>query len=241
MADDVDATDADGYRGAPGHGSDDSKMRFRMLRYARHALMAGALVGALSASVPPAPAQSAALPPQNLTRLVGDAELIVVAQVMRVTDGFTPQGEPYTEVTLGIDECPKGALRGGARHTFRQFGLVAPRKMPDGQMLLAVSPDGYPRWHEGERVVAFLEQPEPRTGLQTTVGLAHGKLNLLDGRAVNELGNRGLFDGVRIDGGLLTQRERAMIASRGPVDAATFVGLVARAARENWVATGKMR
>jgi len=216
-------------------------MPFRMLRNARHVLLAGALVAVLSASVPPVPAQSSGLPPQNLTRLVGDAELIVVAQVMRVTDGLTPQGEPYTEVTLGIDECPKGAIRGGARLTFRQFGLVAPRKMPDGQMLLTVSPDGYPHWQEGERVIAFLEQPEPRTGLQTTVGLAHGKLNLLDGRAVNELGNRGLFDGVRVNGGLLTERERAMFSSRGPVDAATFVGLVGRAVRENWIATGKMR
>lgn len=212
-----------------------------MLRHARHVLLAVALVAALTASLPPVPAQSTGLPARNLTRLVGDAELIVVAQVMRVTDGLTPQGEPYTEVTLGIHECPKGGLRGGTRHTFRQFGLVAPRKMPDGRMLLAVSPDGYPHWQEGERVIAFLEQPETRTGLQTTVGLAHGKLNLLDGRAVNELGNRGLFDGVRFSGGLLTERERAMIASRGPVDAATFVGLVGRAARENWVGTGKLR
>jgi hypothetical protein len=215
-------------------------MSFRTLRYARHVLLACALVVALTASLPSTPAQSTP-PPQNLTRLVGDAELIVVAQVMRVTDGLTPQGEPYTEVTLGIDECQKGGLKGGARHTFRQFGLVAPRKMPDGRMLLAVSPDAFPQWQEGERVIAFLGKPAPRTGLQTTVGLAQGKLELLDGRAVNELGNRGLFDGVRVSGGLLTERERAMLSSRGAVDAATFVGLVGRAVRENWVGTGKMR
>jgi hypothetical protein len=212
-----------------------------MFRRARHVLLVATVFAALGVSLPSVPAQSTQPQPRNFTRLVGEAQLIVVAQVMRVTDGLTPQGEPYTEVTLGIDDCPKGGLRGGARHTFRQFGLVAPRKMPDGQMLLAVSPDGFPHWQEGERVIAFLERPEPRTGLQTTVGLAHGKLNLLDGRAVNELGNRGLFDGVRVTGVVLADRERSMLSGRGPVDAAIFVGLIGRAVRENWIAEGRMR
>jgi hypothetical protein len=108
-------------------------------------------------------------------------------------------------------------------------------------MLLAVSPDGFPRWQEGELVIAFLQAAASKTGLQSTVGLAQGKLSLLDGRAVNELDNRGLFEGVRIDPALLGAAERTMLASSGPVDAAVFARLVNRAVRENWIAAGKMR
>jgi hypothetical protein len=113
--------------------------------------------------------------------------------------------------------------------------------MPNGRMLLAVSPEGFPRWQEGENVIAFLQKPAVKTGLQTTCGLAQGKLNVLDGQVFNELNNRGLFDGVRINDALLSRNERAMLASRGPVDAATFVGLVGRAVSEDWITSGKMR
>ncbi len=57
----------------------------------------------------------------------------------------------------------------------------------------------------------------------------------------NEFNNRGLFDGVKINDALLSKNERAMLASQGPVDAATFVGLVGRAVSENWITTGEMR
>jgi hypothetical protein len=104
-----------------------------------------------------------------------------------------------------------------------------------------VSPEGFPRWQEGERIIAFLHKPAGKTGLQTTSGLAQGKLNLLDGQVFNEFNNRGLFDGVKINDALLSKNERAMLASQGPVDAATFVGLVGRAVSENWITTGEMR
>jgi len=106
---------------------------------------------------------------------------------------------------------------------------------------VAVTPEGFPRWQEGEQMVAFLHRPAKRTGLQTTAGLAQGKLTLLNGRMANEFDNRGLFDGVKISDDLLTEKERAMLKSSGPVDAATFIGLVGRAVSENWVATGEMR
>ena len=64
---------------------------------------------------------------------------------------------------------------------------------------------------------------------------------MLDGKVFNESDNRGLFDGVKINDALLGRNERAMLASKGPVDAATFVGLVGRAVSENWITTGKMR
>ncbi|RPI12339.1 MAG: hypothetical protein EHM60_12215 [Lysobacterales bacterium] len=200
---------------------------------------AAVLVFAWSTSL--APAKDAAAAPRNLTQLVAEARLIVVAKVIRVTDGINAQGLPYTEVTLDVAECPKGGLAAGERPSFRQYGLVAPRKLSNGRMLNTVSPEEFPRWQEGEQVVAFLVAPARRTGLQTTVGLGQGKFSLLDGRVVNGLGNRGLFIGVRVADGLLDARERAMLDSRGPVDAATFVGLVERAVRGDWIATGQLR
>jgi hypothetical protein len=46
---------------------------------------------------------------------------------------------------------------------------------------------------------------------------------------------------VKVQDGLLSAKEREMLASKGAVDAATFVGLVGRAVTGNWIATGEMR
>jgi hypothetical protein len=186
-------------------------------------------------------AHAVKLKQQNLTRLIADADQIVAGKVTRVVDGVSPGGLPYTEITIAVADSAKGELRGGKRYTFRQFGLLEPRKMPNGRTLVAVTPEGFPQWRQGEQVVAFLYRPASRTGLQTTAGLAQGKLNVLNGRVANEFNNRGLFEGVQISDDLLTEKERAMLKSQGPVDAATFVGLVGRAVTENWVARGEMR
>ena len=77
--------------------------------------------------------------------------------------------------------------------------------------------------------------------LETTAGLAQGKLNMLNGKVTNEFNNRGLFEGVKIQEGLLSDKERVMLRSDGAVDAATFVGLVGRAVTGNWIQTGEMR
>ena len=189
-----------------------------------------------------APAADAARPePQNLTRLIADADQIVAGRVTRVVDGVGPGGLPYTEVTIAVADSAKGDLRGGKPYTFHQFGLIEPREMPDGRMLAAVTPEGFPRWQEGEQVVAFLARPAARTGLQTTVGLAQGKLTVRNGRIANEFDNRGLFEGVTISDDLITEKERAMLSSEGPVDVATFVALVGRAVKENWISRGEMR
>jgi len=186
-------------------------------------------------------AHAAKLKPQNLTRLIADADQIVAGKVTRVADGVSERGLPYTEITIAVADSAKGELRGGKRYTFRQFGLLEPRKMPNGRTLVAVTAEAFPTWQEGKQVVAFLYRPASRTGLQTTAGLAQGKLTVLNGRIANEFDNRGLFDGVQISDDLLTDKERAMLKSQGPVDAATFVGLVGRAVNESWVARGEMR
>jgi len=178
---------------------------------------------------------------QNLTQLIADSQSIIAGKVTRVTDGIAANGMPYTEVTISVSDSAKGELRGGASYTFRQFGLLEPRKMPNGRVLVAVTPEGFPRWQQGEQVVAFLYRPASRTGLQTTAGLAQGKLTVLNGRIANEFNNRGLFDDVQISDDLLTDKERAMLKSQGPVDVATFVGLVGRAVNENWIGKGEMR
>ena len=221
------------------HMRTDSHSRRHAWSRARALLAAFVLLFAWS--IPHAPARDVDPPTRNFAGLIADARLIVVAKVIRVTDGINAQGVPYTEVTLDVARCPKGGLAPGERPSFRQYGLVAPRKLPSGQMLDTVTPREFPRWQEGEQVVAFLQAPARGSGLQTTVGLKQGKFSLLDGRAVNDVGNRGLFVGVRVADALLDARERAMLESRGPVDAATFVGLVDRAVRGNWIATGQLR
>jgi len=181
------------------------------------------------------------LKPQNLTQLISDSQSIIAGKVTRVTDGIAPNGMPYTEITVSVSDSAKGELRGGANYTFRQFGLLEPRKLPNGKTLIAVTPEGFPHWTVGEHVIAFMYKPASRTGLQTTAGLAQGKLNVLNGKLTNEFNNRGLFEGVKIQDGLLSDKERAMVKSQGSVDAATFVGLVGRAVSGNWIQTGEMR
>jgi hypothetical protein len=84
-------------------------------------------------------------------------------------------------------------------------------------------------------------EPAIRTGFQTTVGLAQGKLRINNGKVSNDFNNEGLFDGVQIEAGLLSASERAMLAGKGAVDAATLIGLINRAVRESWIANGEMR
>jgi hypothetical protein len=200
-------------------------------------------VAALAAlALPGSPAAHAmTLKKQNLTRLIAESQSIISGTVSRMTDGVAEDGMPYTEVTISVSDVAKGRIRGGSDYTFRQFGLLKPRRMPNGKTLLAVAPEGFPRWAVGEGVVAFLYRPASRTGLQTTAGLAQGKLSVLNGRVRNAFDNQGLFDGVRFQEGLLTARERQMVSSQGALDAATFIGLVGRAVAGNWIATGDMR
>ncbi|UCF69423.1 MAG: hypothetical protein JSV80_09175 [Acidobacteriota bacterium] len=193
----------------------------------------------LAASV----AQAATLANQNLTQLITDSESIVEGTVKSVTDGIDENGLPYTEVTIAVNSTAKGNIEGETEYTFRQFGLLEPRTLEDGTILLTVSPAGFARWHEGESVIAFLHRPATRTGLQTTAGLAQGKLARFDSNtlAANEFGNAGLFEGVWINPELTTPEEKNMLTTAGPVDAGTFMNLVHRAVFEQWIENGEMR
>ena len=188
-----------------------------------------------------APAAFAAkLKPQNLTQLITESESIVAGTVKSVTDGIDANGIPYTEVTLSVSSSAKGSIQDDTEHTFRQFGLLKPRTLENGRTLLAVSPEGFARWVEGESVVAFLYKPASRTGLQTTAGLAQGKLDMVNGNLVNAFGNAGLFEGVEIDAEL-TSAESNLLTTPGAVDAQIFMNLVHRAVAEQWIENGEMR
>ncbi len=202
-------------------------------------LLGAAVIAATLAFAPAA--QATKLKQQNLTQLIGQAQSIVAGTVRSVSDGIDRNGVPYTEVTIAVGTTAKGKLKGGEDYTFRQFGLLEPRTFPNGRQLLAVSPEGFPRWSEGEYVVAFLYAPASRTGLQTTAGMAQGKLTSVNGRLVNSFNNQGLFEGVVVDPALLNADEAAMLENRGAVDTQVFMGLVGRAVAEGWIENGGMQ
>ena len=96
-------------------------------------------------------AQGASVLPRTIVDLIDLSEYILVGTAVDVHDGLTPNQLPYTEVTLQVDESLKGEVP--HTYTFRQFGLLEPRQMPDGRTNLMVSPDGWPRFRSGEKVV----------------------------------------------------------------------------------------
>jgi hypothetical protein len=212
----------------------------------------GLAIAILSLAIAPA-AMAAKLVNRNLTQLIADSETIIAGTVTAVTDGIGENGVPYTEVTIAVASAAKGAVKGAARrapgstaeeapvYTFRQFGLLKPRVMDNGRTFLGVTPEGFARWHEGETVIAFLHKPASMTGLQTTAGLAQGKLVLRNGRYANEFNNRGLFDGVEINRGLTTPAQQNMLLNPGPADAGALMELIERAVADGWIERGEMR
>jgi hypothetical protein len=201
---------------------------------ARSALLAATAALAL-------PAMATQLPPQNLSQMIAKADLIVSGQVTAVKDGIE-NGLPFTEVTLKVGGSAKQALEPNSSYSFRQYGLLAPRKLSDGRYLLPAKIEGMPSWKVGERVLTFMNKPAAKSGMRTPVGLAQGKFSINGNKATNAFNNEGLFEGVSVNSGLLRSSEAAMLAKRsGAVDLAVLQGLVNRAVKNNWVATGVMR
>ncbi|UHQ20741.1 hypothetical protein LVB87_06250 [Lysobacter sp. KIS68-7] len=195
---------------------------------------------ALFAALLPFAAIASTVQPRNVVHLLEDAQDIVVGSVTQVSDGIDPNGVPYTEVTLGVGET----LRGDATHTlvFRQFGLLAPRVLPDGRTLYAVRPQGWPQFAAGERVLLFLTPPARQTGLRTTVGLLQGKLTMTGDRLQSSAGEGALFDAVDTRSAPLTTNERAIVdAPTASYDADAFLAFLRRAIAQRWVETGSVR
>ena len=178
---------------------------------------------------------------QNLTQLITESSSIVFGTVSSVTDGIDAKGVPYTEITISVGSDAKGKIADGESYSFRQFGLLTPRKMPNGKAYIALRPEGFPRWIEGETVVAFLRAPASITGLQTTAGMGQGKLSMLNGKLINEYQNAGMFDGVDIDNKLLTSEQQNMLLNPRAIDASAFIDLVGRAVSEQWIEKGVLK
>jgi hypothetical protein len=182
-------------------------------------------VSVIVATLAPPPASSTSMLPQN--------------EVVGLNDGIDGQNLPYTEVTVRVSDSILGDT--GSTLTFRQFGLLEPREMPNGITNLQVSPAGWPRFQQGEQVMLFLYKEAELTGLQTTVGLFQGKFTIADGQIVNEIRNMNLFHDVQFDTASLTGRERRLVSQRsGALPAGEFIELVRKAVSEHWVEQGRM-
>ncbi len=207
----------------------------------RHSLRKAVLVTAAALVFATPFAQAMKIKQQNLTQLIDDAQTIIHGTVTSVSDGIDAQGVPYTEVTIAVGSSAKGRKHEGEDYTFRQFGLLKPRSLGNGKVLLATTPEGFPEWREGETVVAFLRKPASITGLQTTAGMGQGLFRQVNGALVNDYRNAGLFEDVVISDGLLTNEHRDMITRPGAVSASAFIDLVSRAVDGNWIESGEMK
>jgi hypothetical protein len=200
--------------------------------------LAGALIAALGLAAVSAPSHATSVTPLTVVDLLAHSQTIVAGQVESVTDGFDARGLPYTEVTIKVADTIRGQK--AETYTFRQFGLDKPRKLANGRTYLA-RPTGWPTWRKDEAAIVFLYSKARTTGLQTTVGLGHGKLSLANGVAMNGYDNAGLFSGVQADRGLLTTAEQALLGTKkGPVDADTLRRFLHRAVDGNWVKKGSI-
>ena len=167
----------------------------------------------------------------NVARLIEYSELILVGQVVGMTDGFDGNNLPYTDITLRVAEMIKGAA--GGSYTFRQFGLMAPRDMGDGRTYVGVSPDGFPRFELGEQVIVFLHA-RTSLGFQSSAGLLQGKFIIESSRVFNAINNAGLFENINVDPELLTDAEQKMIGTaNGKCPDETFRGFVRKAINQD--------
>jgi len=205
---------------------------------ARHALVAALFVLAATAV---APLQASQLVPQNLKQMIHAADVIFTGEVTRVTDGVE-SGLPFTEVTMKVNSSIKRDMAVGSPYTFRQYGLLKPRKLQDGRYLLTSKIEGMATWTIGEKVTTFMNKPASRTRMSTPVGMAQGKFTYSGTQAANSFDNRSLFRGMSVDASVLNAKEAAMLAkTAGPVEGDVLINFVKRAVKEQWIEKGVMR
>jgi hypothetical protein len=107
---------------------------------------------------------------------------------------------------------------------------------------LMVTPAGWTTYVQGEEAILFLNRPAKFTGLQTTVGLAHGKFKVSAAGASNDTNNSGLFAHVRVEPKLLGGADRDLMrTNKRPVNTKAFVSLVRKAVKGRWIEQGSMR
>jgi len=203
----------------------------------RHALMSAVVLCATAVT----PLHASQLVTQNLKQMIQEADVIVTGEVSKVTDGVE-NGLPFTEVTMKVNSSIKRDLALNSNYSFRQYGLLKPRKLQDGRYLLATKIEGMATWTVGEKVTTFMNKPASRTRMSTPVGLAQGKFTYSGAQVANSFENRGLFKGMSVDPSVLNAKEAAMLAKpAGPVEGEVLMNFVNRAVNEKWVEKGVMR
>ena len=177
----------------------------------------------------------------NLVDLVGKSEPILRGTVKTVTDGIDARGFPYTEVTVHVAEAIRGERRN--EYTFRQFGLLKPRSMGNGTVNLMVTPAGWTTYTQGEEAILFLNRHARYTGLQTTVGLSHGKFAVSRAGASNDANNSGTVCARQGRSEAVGRFRPADHEHRTPgaVNTKAFVSLVRKAVKGRWIEQGSMR
>ena len=204
----------------------------------RHALTSGVFILAATALTP---LHASQLVSQNLKQMIQEADVIVTGEVSKVTDGIE-NGLPFTEVTMKVNSSIKRDLALNSNYSFRQYGLLKPRKLQDGRYLLATKIEGMATWTVGEKVTTFMNKPASRTRMTTPVGMAQGKFTYSGAQAANSYDNRGLFKGMSVDPSALNAKESAMLAKpAGAVEGEVLMNLVKRAVKEKWIEKGVMR
>lgn len=174
----------------------------------------------------------------SIVDLIDTSESIVVAEVVKIEDGFDSRNLPYTDITLNVVEDVTGG-RTGVR-ILRQFGLQTPRRLDGNRTALSVTPAGFPRFAVSEKVVLFLYQASPMTQMQTTVGLTQGKFTInADGMVVNEIGNSNLFQNVgSMDSRMPEAAQKLVKSTGGEINEDAFLSFVRNAVDERWVEEG---
>ncbi len=186
-------------------------------------------------------AQATQLVHQNLSKMIRAADVIVSGEVIKVSDGIA-NGVPFTEISVKVKNSAKKTLAANSVYTFRQYGLLKARKLPDGRFMLPAKIEGMPSWTVGERVLSFMNKPASGTGLVTPVGLAQGKFTTTGTSVSNSFNNRALFEGVKVNADVLRPEEAALLAkTSGGIDASSLQHLVQRAVTEQWIEKGVMR
>lgn len=197
----------------------------------KHRLLVGfSMVMALL--LPLSAAHGSTVEKMNISDLIGNGDLIIVATVVNMSDGFDGSGIPYTDITVQVHETLQGNANG--MYTFRQFGLLAPRDMGNGRTFVGVSPDGFPKFAVGQEVVLFL-YAETSLGFQSTAGLLQGKFDVRNGEVANGIDNLDLFKDAVADEAMLDDAEMKMMQQKvGPVHKDTLISFVNKAVANGW-------
>lgn len=211
----------------------------RLMTGGRAGVRALPVLLALAWAAPGGTALAMSLTSANVVDLLDQANAIVVGRVEAVTDGIDERGIPYTEITLDISETIRGDL--AETYTFRQFGLLNPRRTADGRRKMMPGPAGFPKYVPGENVLLFLRPAAAWTGFRMPAGATHGKFTIDAGRVENGMGNAGLFRDVHLDKGLVTDRDKRLLTTAaGPLNPDAFLSFVRRAVEERWIENGRM-